>query len=337
MKLTYVASLILILLLGVAIGYYVAVIAVPPHTEVLERVVVVDSLGRYVRIGNVSRVVSLGPSISEIVFALGLEDYLVGVDDFSNYPGKLLDLINSGRVKYVGSWWSPDIERVVALRPSLVLADGGVYRQVMLRSKFEELGISVLYLRGSSCRDVYDVVSDIKLVGMVFNVSGRAEELSSYIIGSVNNISKKVLSVNVSKPKVLVLLGPPSLGLYTAGGNTFVGYVIEVSGGINIARGLSGWPQLSYEAILSEDPDVILITSMGDVNLSSMREELLGTPLSMTKAFREGRVYLLTGEANDMLVRPGPRIHLIVDIMSKLLYPEVFGVVGRSDVYKVLG
>ncbi len=336
MRLTYLSGLLIFLLVGLAVGYYTALItSVTPSYESLESVVVVDSLGRYVRVGNYSRVISLAPSITEIVFALGLEDYLVGVDDFSNYPGKLLDMISSGKIRYVGGWWLPDVERVIALRPSLVLADSGVYRQVVLESKFKELGINTLYLRGSSCRDVFDIISDIKLVGMVFNVSSKADELTSSIIGKVSNISNSLLSMPTGRPKVLFLAGLPSEGLYSAGGNTYIGYVIEVSGGINIVREFSGWPLLSYEKILSENPDVLLIATVGG-DVEKVREELSKTPLADTNAFKNGRVYLLVGEAGDVLVRPGPRVYMAVDIISKILHPDVFGTANMSGVYKVL-
>lgn len=333
MNVKYALGLVLTLLVGLSIGYYISSASSPTRTAVIESAVIVDSLGRYVRVVNATRVVSLAPSITEIVFALGLEGFLVGVDDFSNYPPKLADLIKDGRVKYVGGWWLPDIEKIISLRPSLVLADGGVYRQVVLEGKFKELNVSVAYLRGSGCRDIYDIINDIKLVGMLLNATGKAEELSNFIKGRVEGVISKVSSASLKRPKVLFLAGPPSEGLYSAGGNTYVGYIIESSGGVNIARDLMGWPLLSYEKILAEDPDFIIITSM-DGNIAKIKEELSKTPLSATKAFRNGDIYLIFGEAGDVLVRPGPRVYLAVEFMSKVLHPEIFGRVERSDIVK---
>ncbi len=335
MRLTHALGLILAIMVGLGIGYYSgSAVSAHPLKEVSSSVVLVDSIGGYVDVSNVSRAVSLAPSITEIMFALGLEDHLVGVDDSSNYPERLSDLISSGRVRYVGSWWLPDPERVVALRPTLVLADGGVYRQVALRDKFKELGVNVMYLRGSSCRDVYDIVNDIKLIGFAFNVSGRAEKLASHIMDKVKNVSMGILTTSGSKPKVLFLAGLPSEGLYSAGGDTYVSYLIEASGGINIARDLSGWPLLSYEKIVGENPDVIIITMVGG-SVEKVREELSKTPLNETNALRNGEVYLVEGEAGDVIVRPGPRVHVAVEVLSKMLHPEVFGAVNRSDVHKV--
>ncbi|MEM2444795.1 MAG: ABC transporter substrate-binding protein [Sulfolobales archaeon] len=338
MRISYVAGLIITLLVGLLVGYYLSSTLLTTSTgAVSETLVVVDSLGRYVKVSNVSRVVSLAPSITEVLFALGLEGSLVGVDDFSNYPPKLLELINAGKIKYVGGWWSPDIEKVVSLRPSLVIADGGVYRQVALEGKFKELGVDVVYLKGSGCRDVDDVINDIKLVGMLLNATNKANELSNTIKGKVGAVSEKVSSVMSSKPKVLFLAGPPSEGLYSAGGNTYVSYLIEVSGGINIVRDLMGWPLLSYEKILTENPDLIIVTLMGpSTDINKLREEISKTPLADVKAYKKGNIYVVSGEAGDILVRPGPRVYAAVEFLSQILHPELFGGVSRGDVIKVL-
>ena len=112
-------------------------ITITPH-----RVTVVDALGRIVELHEVpKRVVSLAPSITEILWALGLGSYVVGVDEYSNYPQEVVELVKEGKITTVGGYWNPDIEKIVMLKPDLVLADAGVQPQVRLLDKFNELGL----------------------------------------------------------------------------------------------------------------------------------------------------------------------------------------------------
>lgn len=298
-------------------------------------VTIVDALGREVLFTKPpKRVVSLAPSITEILFASGLDDYVVGVDKYSNYPPKVVELVEKGVIKVVGGYWNPDIEKIVELKPDLVLASAGVPSHVQLLSKFKELGIRVVYLKASSAQNIYDVFYDIRLVAHIFKVDDKAEEVVSSIEAKIENITSTLAKANTTPVKVLILLGPPSWGLWTSGSGTFIDYVIKTAGGVNIAGNYHGWVQLSYEDIVSANPDVIIVTVMG-LNPKDVLSELAKTPLNETNAFKKGNVYVLTGEADDILTRPGPRVGEAVELVAKILHPELFGEVSRADVTKM--
>jgi len=154
-----------------------------------------------------------------------------------------------------------------------------------------------------------------------------------YFTPNLASIIQHLINVT-KKPKVLHLCGPPSWGLYSTGGDTFIHWLITTAGGINIASQYSGWPRLSYEYILSQDPEIIIV-SVHDVDPKRVFEEMVQTPLTNTTAWKTGRVYVLLGEADDMISRPGPRIADVLTLIAKVIHPEVFGEVQRSDVVKL--
>ncbi|MET1160551.1 MAG: ABC transporter substrate-binding protein [Thermoprotei archaeon] len=280
------------------------------------------------------RVVSTAPSITEILFMLGVGNRVIGVDDYSNYPPEVIDLVEQGKIARVGGPWSLDIEKIVSLNPDVVFMCKGILQQEKdYRAKLEEAGIKTFFLRCNAARDHYDIFYDIRLVGQVFDIRDRAENLINSIQDKISSVTNKL--VNASKPRVLLLLGPPSWGLWSVGGDTFLGWLISSAGGDNIASTYSGWPQLSYEYILARDPEVIIITAM-NIDPDSIRSELEQTPLVNTSAWRNGRVYLVVGEANDILNRPSPRIGLALEILASIIHPEVFGEIERPDVIKLV-
>lgn len=295
---------------------------------------VVDGLGREVIFEEVpSRVVSLAPSITEILFALGLGDKVVGVTSYCNYPPEVPKLVEEGRIVVIGGFWNPDPEKIIKLRPDLIIGSAGTPPHIQLKDRFESLGLKVVYVHGST-RNIYDLYRDILLISKIFNVEDRASKLINSIQAEIDDVTKKLQEVNITKLKVLILLGPPSWGLISVGGDTFINWVVSTAGGINIAQKFSGWPRLDYEYIITQDPDVIVVSAM-NMNYEEVIDDMRKTLLVETKAFKEGRVYLLDKEADDVLMRFSPRVGRAVQLIAKILYPEVFGEPDIPVVYKM--
>jgi iron complex transport system substrate-binding protein len=372
MQAKYITIIVAVLIVGIAIGYGGAYTASRPAITVTQTIVttvttsipititttvpttipvtittsatiqaswprtVVDALGREATFSEPpKRVVSTMPSITELLFALGLGDRVVGVDSYSNWPPEVVNLVKEGKIAVVGDPGTLSIEKIVSLEPDLVLMCRGVKPQeTQFAPKLEELGIKTFFLVCDAARNQYDVYMDIRALGKIFGVEQKAEELIKAIDDKISFVVTKLAQANATKPRVLYLVGPPSWGLWSAGGDTFIGWMIESAGGRNIASRYSGWPQLSYEYVLSQDPEVIIITAH-DVDPKEVADELKQTPLVDTTAWRTGRVYLLTGEANDMLSRPGPRIGEALLLLAKIIHPEIFGEVERADVVKL--
>lgn len=298
---------------------------------------IVDALGREIKIDKEPmRIVSTMPSITEELFALGLGFRIVGVDSYSNYPPGIVVLKVEGKIADVGGPWTLDLEKIISLRPDIVFLCRGVsVHESLYAPKLEERGLKTVFLLCDSAKDQYDIYRDLRLIASIFNREDVAESLIKTIDKKINDVIGKLKTHNASKPNVLILLGPPSWGLWSAGGNTFISWLITTAGGVNIASQYSGWPQLDYEYILSKNPEIIIITAHG-INMSQLKKELEQTPLSKTKAWTDGKIYLLSGDASDMVLRPGPRIADALDMLSKIIHPEIFGELSRSDVQKIL-
>jgi len=335
---------VIVFLVGVVVGGYalpervvtttVTVTETVMRTQTLtpvEKVVVVDALGRPLVFTDVPRrVVSAMPSITEILFALGLGGNVVGVTTYCNYPPEVPKLVEAGKIQTIGGPWTIDVEKVISLQPDLILLS--ISPHIKLKDKLEGYGLKTLFLGGA--RNLHDIYEDIMLIAKIFKVEDRAKELIDEMNIKLNNITSKLL--NAVKPKVLYLIGPPSWGLYSAGGDTFIGWLIETAGGDNIAKQYTGWPLLDYEFILTQDPDVIVITAM-NVNPKDVYDDVVKTPLVKTKAWRDGRVYLAVGEVDDILSRPGPRVINALEVLAHIVHPEIFGEIRRADVVNLTG
>jgi len=364
LQIKYAVVIAIVLVIGIAAGYTLSTLGPKPTTTITQvgtittpvtnvvtitttmyttataltpswPRVVVDALGREVEFDKPPvRVVSVIPSITEHLFTLGLGDRVVGVDKYSNWPPEVLELVEQGKIVVVGGPWTLDVEKIASLKPDLVLMCRGVKPQeTQFAPKLEEMSIKTFFLMCDAAKNQYDVYMDIRTLGKVFGVEQRAEVVIESIQRKIDSVTSRLVNVT-KKPKVLQLAGPPSWGLWSAGGDTFISWLITTAGGTNIASQYSGWPQLSPEFILSQDPEIIIITAM-DVDPKSLFEEVSQSFLTNTTAWRSGRVYVLTAEADDMISRPGPRIADALTMIAQIIHPEVFGEVQRGDVAKM--
>jgi len=269
-----------------------------------------DDMGREVTIDQIpQRIVSFGPSITEILFALGLEEKVVGVGDYSDYP-------EAAKLKpKVGGAFNPSLEKIVELEPDLVLT----VKQEQLNMELDALGIKFMILDPT---DIDGIFKDIELVGEITGTKKRAEELIKDMQNSVSQVLAQVK--DVPKVRVFFIVDATDLTLpWTAGTGSFIDALITMAGGENIAAKAQGaWVQFSLEQIVSSDPEVIIIQTMiGGVPTIS-KEELEEHPVwgEMT-AVKQGKICFIDG---DLVSRPGPRIVRGSEEMAKIIHPELF-------------
>lgn len=299
-----------ILLVLVLTGAYVLTLPVERGEQKEEQqvspqaITVIDGLGRVVRLSGIpERIVSLAPSNTEILFALGLGSKLIGTSDHCNYPPEALAIEN------VGGFATIDVERVVELDPDLVFATGGVQEKFVVQ--LEGLGVPVITLDPD---DLGEVLQGIDLAGRATGAENTANELVENMYGRITQIASKV--ENVQKPKVFwVVWYPP---LYTAGKGTFVSELIAKAGGINLGDAGMDWFVYSTETLLEEDPDVII---MGAHGLTPVDMEPLAGWDDL-KAVRENRVYSINP---DIASRAGPRLVDALEEIAGYLHPDLFG------------
>ncbi len=275
-----------------------------------------------------ARVVSLSPAITETIFALHAETKLVGVDNSSDYPQELELLVAEGKVRRVGGyWWSAlDLEAIASLQPDLVIAEVGAH--IKIQDQFRQLGLKVLYVRGGAARSVEDVKADILLIGQALNRLEEAQRIVDTIDEEVSEIRARLESVGAEPVPVYVEVGAYSGQLWGAGAGTFIDALVTLAGGVNVLAEYSGYPQLGYEDVVAAQPSVIIAVAnfMDSGAAQAYLEEILSRPgWSEIPAVRDGRVYVLAGQSANVLVRPGPRIVEALELLAEILHPEVFG------------
>ncbi len=291
-----------VMIFGIIIAAF-CILAMGVSANVTEgEVTVIDALGREVKLElPIETIVSIAPSNTEILFALGLGDRVVGVTEACDYPKEAKSKPKVGQVEM-------NIEKIMEISPDLVVAVGSM--QLPVIETLSNLGIPVLALDPKTLRDVLD---SIVLVGKATGTEDAAELLVQSLSNEIQGVrSKAALAVTKqARPRVFVEIWDDPL--MTAGPGTFIDELIKVAGGENIAvdAGLE-WPEFSVEVVIERDPDVI-ITVWTD------KDDVLGRSawkgISACKTRRIHRVN------PDILTRPGPRLVQGLEVLLDIMHP----------------
>jgi iron complex transport system substrate-binding protein len=268
-------------------------------------ITVTDDAGREVTLSAPPRrIVSLAPSNTEILFALGVEDRVVAVDEYSDYPPA------AAQKPTIGEYADPDLEQIVALDPDLVLATA-VHAPAIV-PRLEALGIPAAVIEPA---DLDATLASIATIGRLAGVDAAATELVCALHARVDAVAAAV--AGAPRPRVFFELSPD---LYTAGEGTFVDDLIARAGGENVVGGSLGpWPQLSAEAVIAADPEVILLA---DHEAGVTPESVAARPgWSVVSAVQNDRIVALE---TDLVVRPGPRVVDGLEAIARALHPEQF-------------
>ncbi len=270
----------------------------------------VDDFGREVSIDKVpQRIVSHVPSITEILFALGLEEEVVGVSEYGDYP-------EAAKLKpKVGGYFNPSMEKIVELDPDLVFT-GGSDEQLM--TQLDELGITYIVLNPE---DIEGILNNIELVGKVTGTEKRAEELVEDMRGRMSY----VIAQTKDAPRVKVFYTFATTDLnnpWTAGPGSFVDSLITMAGGENIgAKAPSPWVQFSIEEVVNSDPEVIIVNAQMGSALT-LKEEIERHPTWRgITAVKRNEIHLIDG---DIVNRSGPRIIQGLEEVARIIHPKLF-------------
>jgi iron complex transport system substrate-binding protein len=276
---------------------------------------VTDDAGREVVIDAApQRIVSLAPSSTEIVCALGACDRLVGVTDFDDYPaevGEIDDVVIQAQV---------DLERVVAAEPDLVLAAGNEITPSAVIEQLEELGLVVMVLYPESLDEVY---ADITILGTALEASGEADALVSDMEERVEVVVDAVAGADAPRTLYEVFHGEGTT--YTAGEGSFLASLIELAGGEPITGDAQGL--IAAEALVAADPELILLgTASYDTSLADADAALAAVAARAgwddLAAVRDGRVVPYTDDI--VTTRPGPRIVSGLEALARAIHPDRF-------------
>jgi iron complex transport system substrate-binding protein len=255
-----------------------------------------------------ARLISLAPSVTEVLFALGLGPKVVGVDADSNYPKQALALPK------IASYTSgPLYEKIVALKPALIVAAQGIYSSADI-AKLRSLHLAVLVTNPTTIADV--IGRDLLLVGTAAGVPARARRLSATLEARIQAVEARVKHAK-THPTVYYELDNT---YYTVGHGSFMDSLITMAGGINIAgKVMNPYPQLSAEKILVANPQFIIL---GDATYGTTVASVEHRPgWSVISAVKLHHIYPFN---DDLASRPGPRIVLGLETLAHILHPELF-------------
>jgi iron complex transport system substrate-binding protein len=269
-------------------------------------VTVEDDVGNAITLDAVpERIISLAPSHTEILYALGLGDKVVGVTENCNYPP------DAAEKPKVGSYATIDLEQVVGLEPDLVLATTMHMAETV--PALQDRGIMVFVIDPQTLSDVLDAIGRI---GQITGSEEAAEALIADMRDRIDAVQEKVK--DAPRPTVFWELGAE---LYTVGPNTFIDDLITLAGGENVAADAdTSWPQLSVEAILLKDPDVIVLADHNYGQTAEMVKERPGW--EDIRAVQEGNIIEITDD--DIVSRPGPRLVEGLEFLAQALHPDLF-------------
>ncbi|MCU0485470.1 MAG: ABC transporter substrate-binding protein [Anaerolineales bacterium] len=303
-----------LLILAFLLGACAAPAALEPTTiPAVEPITLTDGLDRSVTLaaGAAQRVVSLAPSNTEILFAVGAGSQVVGRDEFSNYPTEALALPSVG-----GSMGNYNAEAIVSLKPDLVLA--AEINPPELVENLAGLGLVVYLLPNPT--DIEGVYTNLLTVSQLTGHQAEAETLVASLRQRVQAVEEKVAILSYAPIVFYELDATDPNAPYTTGPGTFMDLLIRMAGGINAAnQSSSAWAQFSTEELLVQDPQVILL---GDAAYGVTVEAVQSRPgWEGLAAVQNGRIYPFN---DDLVSRPGPRLVDGLEELAKLLHPEQF-------------
>ncbi|ADC66209.1 periplasmic binding protein [Ferroglobus placidus DSM 10642] len=274
----------------------------------------IDDTGYPIKNVKPERIVSLAPSNTEILFAIGAGDKVVGVTDYCNYPPEVVEKKEKGELVSVGGYSTVNIERVLALKPDLVVASYGNGLETI--ETLRSLGVYVIAFDPKS---IEDVMRSIYLIGVATGKENEAKELVRKMAERIDKVREKVKNEKKVRVAHIIWHDP----IWVSGRETFADDVIRLAGGVNVFN-FTGWKIVSVEDLIAANPEVIVVNSgsgMGGGRNIIYEWVVSDERLKSVEAVKSGRVYVINA---DIISRPSYRLAEAVEVMSRFLHPEAW-------------
>ena len=254
---------------------------------------------------KIDRIVSLQPNITEILFSINLDNEIVGVTDFCDWPKQAREKTR------VGSYVNPNLESILALKPDVVIGEKNINKKILRHLK--HLGIKTHVVSFENLQQLDQTILDL---GNLTQRQGEARMLQKQL-----NLGLQPVHVDHKRSvRALLIIGRKPL--FAVGVNNYMHELIERAGAVNVASdAVSQFPQFNVEALITRQPEVIIDLSMGSESSDSNRREAMEfwKGFSSIPAVQQGRVYFLN---SDLILRPGPRLVDGYKQLQKAFYPE---------------
>ncbi len=287
----------------------------------------VDAEGRCIfNDGTLYRTITLAPSCTEMYYAIHGIGGLVGTDLYSNYPAAITDMRGSGRIAAIGGYTNPSYEKVLGQRPDIVIGEADIGGHLDVAKRLRSTNVVTLMLPESDSTDA--ICRNIWAIGQATGNPENAKVVTDNITEQLDNILSGIK--NTVKKDVLLALGIlPSA--FTSGDNTYMDDATQYARGTNIfGEENLGWFPSSAEEVKDRNPQVIIIVSESRVTTQAEYDEKMewiksnNPQWAGTDAFKNGEVYFFSGQAADVLSRPGPRVCQAAELLANALHPERF-------------
>lgn len=252
-----------------------------------------------------NRIISLAPSFTESLFAIGAGPQIVGVTEYSDYPeeAKKIPRVGALNLQY---------EVIVALRPDVLIGDPALTSKSL--EKLKSLNLKVFAIR---TQKISDIPVTLRTLGKITGHEKQAQDVAAELQEKMNEIA--ATTANLPRPRVFVEIWDRPL--MTAGPKTFLGELIQLAGGQNVVEGIAeDWGQVSEEVVIEKDPEIVLL-------LTTKKQDLLDrSAWQQTTAAKTGRVYELS---RDLFSHPSPRIVDALQLLVTLIHPSTSP--GRNE------
>lgn len=271
------------------------------------------------------RVVSLSPSITEILGSIKAENIIVGVDTYSDHPSSVVEGTESGSIALVGTYSSPSFELIMGTNPDVVFADSSQRSHTNMANQLRSSGVDAVLLYPGE--DLESIMDNIFIVGTVINYELAADEVISDIYGVIDQLAEKVYTPTAGGNVDVMISLEPDISPWVSGSSTYISSIASLFNSTNVFSGWDGWVHVTSDRIPFANPDkIIIITS----EYSATQEEYdhlydnLPAQWKDTDAWRNGEVYVICEGAADMVQRFGPRAAQVSELVAMILHPDAF-------------
>ena len=288
--------------------------------------VAVDETGRSIYgYPQAQRVVTLTPALTEIIGALRAVETLVGTDMYSIFPDSVVEGQRTGKIRILGDYLNPSFEQIAAQRPDMVLCDGFLYTHHLVTDRLRNISINAVLLYSGD--NVQEIKDNIYIAGIVIGYEMRASEVIRSIEWAQKEITDKLASDILTRSVKVMLALSPDKSPWVSGSDTYVSDLTSIVEGNNVFSSLSGWSQINSEQVIAANPSVIILLTVDYMSNQTEYNAIMNAlpaEWRTTDAYKNDRIFLVSGAAGYMSTLPGPRFIQLMELTARILNPDVF-------------